>query len=453
MTGTVRYNGRMYAALDSTAPDDFSPGCQAYFLPLRQGWDLAADDETSRQVVGAHPWGASIVLLKSGAGYYTQLTSWATPGSLCCNGLLESNGTAFRARTCSFRILIQSSINVSDLGGAVSCAACSPGTYALASQSSECSSCPPGTYSTAHGAMDAAVCSSCYDGTFAPAGSSSCALCIFGTYSGAAAGACSPCEAGKYAADGSAGCGGVCVGKPAHASFVSAGGSAGGCLWACDGGYEGGQYGVVLDLGYSIIRKVNLGTGEVVSLTGRLDNVGGAQGHPSAFDVSPDGSFILIAYSWTSGNSWPGGILLLQGSTITLVAGGQSASQDGTRTDAQFRFLGALSISRSGGFALILDTDYNSGNSAIRRLTIGTWEVTTVAGGGAAGYQDGVGTNARFNYPSKVSMSSDDSFALIADSGNHRIRRLSLVTGDVSTVAGSGNCSLRDGVGTHFAFC
>ena len=185
MTGAVRYNGRVYAALDGTAPDDYSPGCQSYFLPLPVGWDLAADDETSRQVVGAHPWGANYVLLKGGAGYFTPLSSWATPGSLWTRGLLESNDTAFRARTCNVRILIQFSSNVSDLGGAVSCAACSPGTYAPASQSSECSSCPPGTYSTAHGAMDAEACLSCYDGTFAPAGSSSCALCIFGTYSGA----------------------------------------------------------------------------------------------------------------------------------------------------------------------------------------------------------------------------------------------------------------------------
>ena len=65
-------------------------------------------------------------------------------------------------------------------------------------------------------------------------------------------------------------------------------------------------------------------------------------------------------------------------------------------------------------------------------------EVTTIAGTGVAGYTDGVGTAAAFNQPSGLALSADNSILYIADLANHRVRKLELTTGRVSTLAGSG---------------
>ena len=65
--------------------------------------------------------------------------------------------------------------------------------------------------------------------------------------------------------------------------------------------------------------------------------------------------------------------------------------------------------------------------------------VTTVAGGGstgsASGSSDGTGTSALLNYPYGVSVDSSSSFLYLADTDNHKIRRVALSTGDKSHVA------------------
>lgn len=72
-----------------------------------------------------------------------------------------------------------------------------------------------------------------------------------------------------------------------------------------------------------------------------------------------------------------------------------------------------------------------------------TVTVSTLAGNGHAGYADGVGTDARFQYPRGVAMDSHQNL-YVADFGNNRIRKIS-PDGMVSTVAGNGIKSYRDG--------
>jgi len=64
--------------------------------------------------------------------------------------------------------------------------------------------------------------------------------------------------------------------------------------------------------------------------------------------------------------------------------------------------------------------------------------LSTVAGGGEygeAGYADQPGLAARFCFPLGVALLGSDSL-LVADSFNHRIRKIDLAGGVVSTVAG-----------------
>ena len=76
--------------------------------------------------------------------------------------------------------------------------------------------------------------------------------------------------------------------------------------------------------------------------------------------------------------------------------------------------------------------------------------MSMLAGKGEAGFADGQGSEAQFseNLALAVSVSGD---IYVADSGNHRIRKVS-PDGVVTTVAGSGQVGERDGVGTTAEF-
>ncbi len=95
------------------------------------------------------------------------------------------------------------------------------------------------------------------------------------------------------------------------------------------------------------------------------------------------------------------------------------------------------------------------GYNSIRRLSVASGAVTTVVGSanGISGASDGTGTLGRFNLPSGVAVSPDGTFVLVADLNNHLIRRVDLFRRAVTTVAGSSSAaSIRDGHGTSATF-
>jgi hypothetical protein len=124
--------------------------------------------------------------------------------------------------------------------------------------------------------------------------------------------------------------------------------------------------------------------------------------------------------------------------TVTTLAGrvGYTGSADGVGTNASFFNPYGIATDRAGN---IFVTDYD--NSTIRKLTLdGTnWVATTIAGQAKLnGSTDGTNSQALFYRPSGISIDPSDSF-FVADSGNHTIRKLTLIAGDwvVTTVAGS----------------
>lgn len=88
-------------------------------------------------------------------------------------------------------------------------------------------------------------------------------------------------------------------------------------------------------------------------------------------------------------------------------------------------------------------------NDRVRRIATSSGDVTTVAGSGSQAFADGVGTNAAFNRPSGIVMTSDDSLLFIADFSNHRIRQIDVSSGVVSSLVGTGNYGSEDGTGTR----
>ena len=124
---------------------------------------------------------------------------------------------------------------------------------------------------------------------------------------------------------------------------------------------------------------------------------------------------------------------------------------DGTGTvSATFDAPEGVDISSDGTFALVADKS----NHLVRKIVISTAVVTTLAGSaGVAGSTDGVGTtSATFNEPLGVALSPDDSMALVAPWRNHAIRKIVISTAEVTTLAGSlGVLGSTDGIGTTSA--
>jgi len=133
-------------------------------------------------------------------------------------------------------------------------------------------------------------------------------------------------------------------------------------------------------------------------------------------------------------------------STVTTLAGtpGSAGWTDGPGTLARFYDLAGIAVG-PGDIVYVAD----SGNQRIRRVaTDGT--VTTVAGNGLAGFNDGPGDSAQFNYPQGVAVDATG-VVYVADTNNHRIRRVA-TDGTVSTIAGDGTAGLVNGTGTGARF-
>ncbi|MEZ5082287.1 MAG: T9SS type A sorting domain-containing protein [Bacteroidales bacterium] len=85
-------------------------------------------------------------------------------------------------------------------------------------------------------------------------------------------------------------------------------------------------------------------------------------------------------------------------------------------------------------------------NQRIRKISA-DMQVTTIAGNGQAGYQEGPANQAMFNYPRGICL-DDTGNIYIGDSWNHRIRKIS-TDGIVSTWAGGGSVMGVQSIGSH----
>ena len=74
--------------------------------------------------------------------------------------------------------------------------------------------------------------------------------------------------------------------------------------------------------------------------------------------------------------------------------------------------------------------------------------VTTLAGS-SSGNTDATGTSARFNYP--IGITTDGTNLYVSDYSNHRIRKIVISTGVVTTLAGSSSGN-TDATGTSASF-
>ena len=118
-----------------------------------------------------------------------------------------------------------------------------------------------------------------------------------------------------------------------------------------------------------------------------------------------------------------------------------AGSTDGTGSQAKFHSPSYLTVDPSGN-VYVSDT----GNNKIRVITP-AGVVSTLAGSGSVGSQNGQGSAATFATPMGIAV-DNNSNVYVADNQNCLIRKIS-ASGSVSTFAGNGTCVSTDGVGTN----
>ncbi|MCB9738942.1 MAG: SMP-30/gluconolactonase/LRE family protein [Deltaproteobacteria bacterium] len=128
--------------------------------------------------------------------------------------------------------------------------------------------------------------------------------------------------------------------------------------------------------------------------------------------------------------------------TVSTFAGSVSGYLDGSGEQAQFKSQMGITLCPDGAL-VVADT----GNQRIR-MVAPDGKVTTIAGSGTAAFVDGAGSSAGFSSPGDVACSADAIY--VADTGNRRIRKI--IGGQVTTVAGSGSNGAQDGPGTSASF-
>jgi sugar lactone lactonase YvrE len=132
------------------------------------------------------------------------------------------------------------------------------------------------------------------------------------------------------------------------------------------------------------------------------------------------------------------------GNVSTIAGNGSYGFQDGT--DAMFYTPIGVAADNSG-HVFVADRD----NSSIRMIDLNNNNtVSTIAGNGSYGFQDG--TAAMFGNPHGVT-TDNNGHVYVADLGNNRIRMIDLNNENtVSTIAGNVNADYADGTAAMFAY-
>lgn len=130
---------------------------------------------------------------------------------------------------------------------------------------------------------------------------------------------------------------------------------------------------------------------------------------------------------------------------VTTVAGKSRINgfKDGTVAEAQFNSIFEVAVDFAGNLYV---TD--SGNNAIRKITP-DGQVTTLAGG-SQGFTDGKGASAQFNQPSGL-ITDKQGNVYVADQFNNAIRKIT-PDGTVTTIAGTGDFGAQDGPAKNATF-
>lgn len=192
------------------------------------------------------------------------------------------------------------------------------------------------------------------------------------------------------------------------------------------------------------IRRISAsGTISLIAGSGTLGNTDGAAAsarfyYPSDVAVTTNGAIVYVADRYNHR------IRKIASGVVSTLAGSTAGFLDGQGTTARFYYPEGLAVDPTNGSVIVAD----SYNNRIRRVT-SSGATSTVAGNGSSSYKEGKGTAATFYRPYGVDVSAAG-IIYVADSYNHRIRRI-LNDGTTQLIAGS-SAALLDGTGANARF-
>ncbi len=196
------------------------------------------------------------------------------------------------------------------------------------------------------------------------------------------------------------------------------------------------------------IRKLT-SAGVVTTIAGTAGTAGATDGTGSAALFYGPKSLVsdgINLYVTDTSNHSIRQVVIGTGVTTTLAGyAGTSGTTDGTGSSA--RFYAPFGVTIQGVNLYVTDT----ANHTIRKVTTGGVATTLAGTAGTSGTTDATGTSAKFNTPTGIV--SDGTNLYVADSGNHTIRKVVIVGGAVTTLAGTaGTSGSADGTGAAARF-
>ncbi|MBU1177963.1 VCBS repeat-containing protein [Patescibacteria group bacterium] len=205
----------------------------------------------------------------------------------------------------------------------------------------------------------------------------------------------------------------------------------------------------------NFVRKVNMSDGSTSFVIGSVvDAYREEQGDRARFSslasitINSTGTTLYVADRW---NNRIRGIDLSSNTSFLVSGGGLTDCSnscngyvEGVKDAARFNNPTGIAISPDNTYLYVADT----ANNRVRKVRISDGQTSLLAGSGVAGHADGVGSAAKFNSPFGVTLDSAGQYLYVADRENHRLRRIDVSTSEVATVAGNGNNGYRDAIGT-----
>jgi gliding motility-associated-like protein len=176
-----------------------------------------------------------------------------------------------------------------------------------------------------------------------------------------------------------------------------------------------------------------------------VDNVTPIIGAPIVSYQTPQNYKVNTAIATLSPRNTGGAVpVSTYGQVSTLAGSGVFGAANGVGSAASFHYPLGIAVDRSGNIYV-----GDQGNSLIRKVSP-TGLVSTLAGSGAKGSTNGMGTAASFYDPYGVSIDASGNI-YVADEGDNLIRKVS-PAGVVTTLAGSGTVGSSNGTGTAATF-
>ena len=190
-----------------------------------------------------------------------------------------------------------------------------------------------------------------------------------------------------------------------------------------------------------VVRRVDRATGIITTVAGVCPSgpIGPAVTEPPVAAETADDEDPFADHSGDSTKAYTQ-VTDLSG-TVRYVTGGRltvehDSGDGGPARRARLNFPSAVAVDRAGNL-YIADTM----NHRVRKVDAATGIITNVAGTGQARYSGdgGPAMSAAINEPTGLAVS--DEALYIADQSNNRVRRVDLATGVISTVAGDGTAA------------